>query len=63
MLRVDRSEEAFARPEHNGLSTPLSPNGMSPLDNQSNKGPGWSSLSAMNPSTDTELYMTTLPTA
>ena len=30
--------------------------------NQSNSGPGWSRSSAMNPSTDTVLYRTTLPT-
>jgi hypothetical protein len=41
---------------------PLSSNGTSPLDNQSNSGPGWSFSSATKPSTDTELYMTTLPT-
>src|SRR3954447_16048779 len=40
---------------------PLSSNGTSPLVNQSNSGPGWSCSSAMKPSTDTELYMTTLP--
>jgi len=38
-----------------------SSNGTSPLDNQSNRGPGWSFSSAMKPSTDTEPYMTTLP--
>jgi hypothetical protein len=31
-------------------------------DNQSNSGPGWSFSSATKPSTDTELYVTTLPT-
>src|ERR1700754_133234 len=44
------------------FKTPLSSNGTSPLSNQSNSGPGWSFSSAMKPSTDTELYMTTLPT-
>ncbi len=44
------------------LNSPLSSNGTSPLDNQSNRGPGWSSASAIKPSTDTEPYMTTLPT-
>lgn len=34
----------------------------SPSDNQSSSGPGWSFSSATKPSTDTELYMTTLPT-
>ena len=42
--------------------TPESSSGTSPLVNQSNNGPGWSSSSAINPSTDTEAYMTTLPT-
>ena len=44
------------------FNAPLSSNGTSPLDNQSNSGPGWSFPSATKPSTDTELYMTTLPT-
>ena len=44
------------------FSSPLSSNGTSPPDNQSNSGPGWSFSSATKPSTDTELYMTTLPT-
>ncbi len=41
--------------------TPLSSRGTSPLVSQSKIGPGWSLSSAMNPSTDTEAYMTTLP--
>jgi hypothetical protein len=44
------------------MRTSLSSNGTSPLSNQSNSGPGWSFSSAMKPSTDTEAYMTTLPT-
>ena len=44
------------------FTSPLSSNGTSPLDNQSNSGPGWSFSSATKPSTDTELYITTLPT-
>src|SRR4029078_13686203 len=44
------------------FTSPLSSNATSPLDNQSNSGPGWSFASATKPSTDTELYMTTLPT-
>ncbi|GID30626.1 hypothetical protein Abr02nite_56090 [Paractinoplanes brasiliensis] len=44
------------------FTTPLPSSGTSPLVSQSNSGPGWSLSSAMKPSTDTELYMTTLPT-
>ena len=48
--------------QYDTFNTPPSSNGTSPLTSQSNSDPGWSFLSAMKPSTDTEAYMTTLPT-
>src|SRR5690606_19558902 len=50
----------WSREAGDTFSTPLSSSGTSPLVSQSKTGPGWSS-SAMNPSTDTEAYKTTLP--
>lgn len=51
---MPRPDRFVDRPE-------VSDYGTSPLVNQSNRGPGWSFSSAMNPSTGTELYIPTLP--